>query len=150
MVSSAVNQPAKTTAKPLSTAHVDDDDDDDTTTNLRSSTRRGKTLHDTVLHPNGESSPQLSRLGKLAQSNTKLHMLNGNRVQPKSQETDSNAGGNTQITQASEDARSLRSRTGGSRLKSDLATYFVNYEDILYGTTQHPGMSDIIAFTTRC
>lgn len=40
---------------------------------------------------------------------------------------------------ASEDTRSLRSKAGGSRLKSDLATYFPNFEDIISGALAEPG-----------
>src|ERR1700759_2606219 len=40
---------------------------------------------------------------------------------------------------ASEDTRSLRSKAGGSRLKSDLATYFSNFEDIISGVSHAPG-----------
>jgi hypothetical protein len=40
---------------------------------------------------------------------------------------------------SSEDTRSLRSKVGGSRLKSDLATYFSNFEDIISGVSQAPG-----------
>jgi hypothetical protein len=39
----------------------------------------------------------------------------------------------------SEDTRSLRSKAGGSRLKSDLATYFPNFDDIISGVPQAPG-----------
>jgi hypothetical protein len=40
---------------------------------------------------------------------------------------------------ASEDTRSLRSKAGGSRLKSDLATYFTNFDDIISGAPREPG-----------
>jgi hypothetical protein len=36
------------------------------------------------------------------------------------------------------DKRTLRSHDGGSRLKSDLATYFGNYDDIINGVPQEP------------
>ena len=39
----------------------------------------------------------------------------------------------------SEDTRSLRSKAGGTRLKSDLATYFSNFDDIIAGVPQPPG-----------
>jgi len=39
------------------------------------------------------------------------------------------------------DKRSLRSQDGGSRLKSDLATYFANYDDIMAGVPKTPGTS---------
>lgn len=42
-------------------------------------------------------------------------------------------------TSRSEDSRSLRSKTGGSRLKSDLATYFPAFDDIIAGVPQPPG-----------
>ncbi|KAF2674300.1 hypothetical protein BT63DRAFT_7119 [Microthyrium microscopicum] len=35
-----------------------------------------------------------------------------------------------------EETRSLRSKAGGSRLKSDLAIYFANFEDVIAGTPQ--------------
>ncbi|KAA8617209.1 SAS4 domain-containing protein [Pyrenophora tritici-repentis] len=38
-----------------------------------------------------------------------------------------------QSTASSQDKRSLRSHDGGSRLKSDLAVYFCNYDDIIAG-----------------
>ena len=38
------------------------------------------------------------------------------------------------------DKRSLRSQDGGSRLKSDLATYFANYDDIIAGLQETSGM----------
>lgn len=37
------------------------------------------------------------------------------------------------------DKRSLRSQDGGSRLKSDLAVYFSNYDDIIAGASQPAG-----------
>ena len=40
---------------------------------------------------------------------------------------------------ASEDTRSLRSKAGGSRLKSDLATYFTNFDEIISGAPGEPG-----------
>jgi hypothetical protein len=42
---------------------------------------------------------------------------------------------------SSTDKRSLRSQDGGSRLKSDLATYFANYDDVMAGVPKSPGMS---------
>jgi hypothetical protein len=39
----------------------------------------------------------------------------------------------------SQDKRSLRSHDGGSRLKSDLATYFANYDDIIAGLPETSG-----------
>jgi len=39
----------------------------------------------------------------------------------------------------SSDKRSLRSHDGGSRLKSDLATYFSSYDDIIAGVEKAPG-----------
>jgi hypothetical protein len=41
------------------------------------------------------------------------------------------------------DKRSLRSHDGGSRLKSDLATYFSNYDDIIAGAPKSPGRTKI-------
>jgi hypothetical protein len=41
----------------------------------------------------------------------------------------------------SQDKRSLRSHDGGSRLKSDLAIYFANYDDIIAGVPKPDGMS---------
>jgi hypothetical protein len=46
----------------------------------------------------------------------------------------------TQTPAGSQDKRSLRSHDGGSRLKSDLATYFANYDDIMAGVPKPPGM----------
>jgi hypothetical protein len=43
----------------------------------------------------------------------------------------------------SEEARALRSKAGGSRLKSDLATYFPNYEDIIAGVSRESGTQHI-------
>ena len=43
---------------------------------------------------------------------------------------------------ASEDTRSLRSKAGGSRLKSDLATYFPNFDEIISGAPAEPGMQN--------
>lgn len=43
-------------------------------------------------------------------------------------------------TAQSQDKRSLRSHDGGSRLKSDLAIYFSNYDDIIAGVPKSPGM----------
>ncbi|KAF2682749.1 hypothetical protein K458DRAFT_390666 [Lentithecium fluviatile CBS 122367] len=43
----------------------------------------------------------------------------------------------------STDKRSLRSHDGGSRLKSDLATYFGNYDDIMAGVPKPPEFLDI-------
>lgn len=40
----------------------------------------------------------------------------------------------------SHDKRSLRSHDGGSRLKSDLPTYFANYDDVIAGLPQTSGM----------
>lgn len=40
-----------------------------------------------------------------------------------------------------QDKRSLRSHDGGSRLKSDLAIYFSNYDDVIAGVPQSQGMS---------
>lgn len=42
---------------------------------------------------------------------------------------------------SSTDKRSLRSHDGGSRLKSDLATYFASYDDIIAGVPKAAGMS---------
>lgn len=39
----------------------------------------------------------------------------------------------------SQDKRSLRSHDGGSRLKSDLPTYFANYDDIIAGLPKPSG-----------
>jgi len=39
-----------------------------------------------------------------------------------------------------QDKRSLRSHDGGSRLKSDLATYFSSYDDIITGVPKPAGM----------
>ena len=44
-------------------------------------------------------------------------------------------------TASSTDKRSLRSHDGGSRLKSDLAVYFSNYDDIIAGVSKEDGMS---------
>jgi hypothetical protein len=44
-------------------------------------------------------------------------------------------------TASSQDKRSLRSHDGGSRLKSDLAIYFSNYDDIIAGVPKPAGMS---------
>lgn len=41
--------------------------------------------------------------------------------------------------QDKQDKRSLRSHDGGSRLKSDLAIYFSNYDDIIAGIEKPPG-----------
>jgi hypothetical protein len=41
---------------------------------------------------------------------------------------------------SSTDKRSLRSHDGGSRLKSDLATYFSSYDDIIAGVPKAAGM----------
>jgi hypothetical protein len=40
-----------------------------------------------------------------------------------------------------QDKRSLRSHDGGSRLKSDLATYFASYDDIIAGVPKPAGTS---------
>jgi hypothetical protein len=48
-------------------------------------------------------------------------------------------GTNVEDKATSEETRSLRSKAGGSRLKSDLATYFSNFEDIITGVPQTPG-----------
>jgi len=42
-------------------------------------------------------------------------------------------------TASSQDKRSLRSHDGGSRLKSDLAVYFGNYDDIIAGVPKETG-----------
>lgn len=42
-------------------------------------------------------------------------------------------------TSTSQDKRSLRSHDGGSRLKSDLAVYFGNYDDIIAGLPKQSG-----------
>ena len=42
-------------------------------------------------------------------------------------------------TASSQDKRSLRSHDGGSRLKSDLAVYFCNYDDIIAGVSKEAG-----------
>jgi len=39
-----------------------------------------------------------------------------------------------------EEKRSLRSKAGGTRLKSNLATYFPNFEDVVAGVEYTPGM----------
>jgi hypothetical protein len=44
-------------------------------------------------------------------------------------------------TASSTDKRSLRSHDGGSRLKSDLAVYFANYDDIIAGGPKQDGSS---------
>jgi hypothetical protein len=44
---------------------------------------------------------------------------------------------------SSQDKRSLRSHDGGSRLKSDLAIYFANYDDIIAGVPKESGMSTV-------
>jgi hypothetical protein len=44
------------------------------------------------------------------------------------------------VAPASQDKRSLRSHDGGSRLKSDLATYFSCYDDIIAGVPKPAGM----------
>ncbi|KAF2634906.1 hypothetical protein P280DRAFT_493962 [Massarina eburnea CBS 473.64] len=46
---------------------------------------------------------------------------------------------------SSTDKRSLRSHDGGSRLKSDLAIYFSNYDDIIAGVEKTPDFFDINA-----
>lgn len=38
------------------------------------------------------------------------------------------------------DKRMLRSQDGGSRIKSDLAIYFPNYDDVITGAPQEPGL----------
>ena len=43
-----------------------------------------------------------------------------------------------------QDKRSLRSHDGGSRLKSDLETYFTNYHDVIAGVPKSAGMSLIL------
>ncbi|KAH7399662.1 something about silencing, SAS, complex subunit 4-domain-containing protein [Pyrenochaeta sp. MPI-SDFR-AT-0127] len=43
----------------------------------------------------------------------------------------------------SQDKRSLRSHDGGSRLKSDLATYFSNYDDIIAGAPKPAELLDL-------
>lgn len=43
----------------------------------------------------------------------------------------------------SQDKRSLRSHDGGSRLKSDLPTYFANYDDIIAGLPKPSGMLSV-------
>lgn len=43
-------------------------------------------------------------------------------------------------SKGSQDKRSLRSHDGGSRLKSDLATYFASYDDIIAGVPKPAGM----------
>jgi hypothetical protein len=42
-----------------------------------------------------------------------------------------------------QDKRSLRSHDGGSRLKSDLAIYFSNYDDIIAGVPKPAGMASL-------
>lgn len=42
-------------------------------------------------------------------------------------------------TSQSQDKRTLRSQDGGSRLKSDLAIYFPNYDDVIAGVERKPG-----------
>jgi hypothetical protein len=44
-----------------------------------------------------------------------------------------------------QDKRSLRSHDGGSRLKSDLATYFASYDDIIAGVVKPAGTSYLIS-----
>jgi hypothetical protein len=46
---------------------------------------------------------------------------------------------------AGQDKRSLRSHDGGSRLKSDLATYFASYDDIIAGVVKPAGTSCLYA-----
>ncbi|KAK7545641.1 something about silencing, SAS, complex subunit 4-domain-containing protein [Phyllosticta citricarpa] len=43
----------------------------------------------------------------------------------------------------SQDKRSLRSHDGGSRLKSDLAIYFPNYDEVIAGTERKPDFLDV-------
>jgi hypothetical protein len=45
---------------------------------------------------------------------------------------------------ASDDTRSLRSKAGGSRLKSDLATYFPNFDEIISGAPGEPGTKNAV------
>jgi hypothetical protein len=40
-----------------------------------------------------------------------------------------------------EDKRTLRSKAGGNRLKSDLAIYFPNFEDVITGVPREPGIN---------
>jgi hypothetical protein len=48
--------------------------------------------------------------------------------------------GKTTSAAGPQDKRSLRSHDGGSRLKSDLATYFASYDDIIAGVSKPAGM----------
>ncbi|CBX95218.1 predicted protein [Plenodomus lingam JN3] len=52
----------------------------------------------------------------------------------------------TTTTTTSQDKRSLRSHDGGSRLKSDLPTYFANYDEVIAGL---PQSSDLLDLDTR-
>ncbi|KAL1304010.1 hypothetical protein AAFC00_000451 [Neodothiora populina] len=46
-------------------------------------------------------------------------------------------------TRKTADRRSLRSHDEGSRVKSELAVYFPNYEDVVYDTPQEPELLDV-------
>ncbi|KAF2030084.1 hypothetical protein EK21DRAFT_66504 [Setomelanomma holmii] len=48
-----------------------------------------------------------------------------------------------------QDKRSLRSHDGGSRLKSDLVTYFSSYDDIIAGVPKPAGMCLLLLFPTQ-
>ena len=61
------------------------------------------------------------------------------RIRPTVPQQPQTNGTADQKKSASEDTRSLRSKAGGSRLKSDLAIYFSNFDDIISGVPQAPG-----------
>lgn len=68
------------------------------------------------------STPRLGSAGKLATTSVALA-----------------PGGST----APQDKRSLRSHDGSSRLKSDLPTYFANYDEIISGLPQSPDLLEL-------
>jgi hypothetical protein len=60
-------------------------------------------------------------------------------TQSSSHRTEATDAQRSQAASNPDESRSLRSKAGGSRLKSDLATYFPNFEDVISGVTPEPG-----------
>lgn len=57
--------------------------------------------------------------------------------------------GVTSVNGRPSEARALRSKDGGSRIKSELAIYFGNYDDVINDTPRTPGTPCLFVFALR-
>ncbi|KAF2707486.1 hypothetical protein K504DRAFT_503725 [Pleomassaria siparia CBS 279.74] len=102
----------------------------------------------TVTQPHGEllgTTNGVSRVLGIAADDVKEHLSSGLSTPiANGAPTSLTVPASSKGTQA-QDKRSLRSQDGGSRLKSDLATYFSSYDDIIAGL---PKPSEFLDFDT--